>query len=398
MRIARHHLPPKPVTRGPRHHFFGYYDKTPWDATGRYLLGLEAGFAERPPGPADAATIGLIDTAEGFAWRPLAQTRAWNWQQGCMLQWHPGEPDRLVIYNARQGERPVGVVMDAFTRKDRLLPLPVYAVSPRGDVAISLSFARLADVRPGYGYYGLDDPWGDEAAPAHDGLHHVDLETGEARLALTLAELAAFRPLPTMEGAKHWVNHVQFSTDGSRIGMLHRWRGPAAGRGWQTRLLTAAPDGSELRCLSDHGKVSHYDWRDPEHVLAWARREGRGEGYFLFADAEGAEPEPVGQDVLTGDGHCSYCPDRRWILTDACPDESRRRTLILFNAQWGWRVDVGRFRSPPELAGEVRCDLHPRWSRDGRRVCFDSAHEGSRQLYVMDVSELVAPWPTWRPP
>lgn len=53
------------------------------------------------------------------------------------------------------------------------------------------------------------------------------------------------------------------------------------------------------------------------------------------------------------------------------------------------RVDLGRYHSPLPFRGEIRCDLHPRWSRDERQVCFDSIHEGSRQVYVMDVSEVV---------
>jgi len=53
------------LTQGPRHHFFGYYDKCPWDATGRYVLALEAAFSHRPPGPEDNATVGMIDLAEG---------------------------------------------------------------------------------------------------------------------------------------------------------------------------------------------------------------------------------------------------------------------------------------------------------------------------------------------
>ena len=54
------------------------------------------------------------------------------------------------------------------------------------------------------------------------------------------------------------------------------------------------------------------------------------------------------------------------------------------------RIDIGEFYTMPELAGEIRCDLHPRWNRDGTKVCFDSTHEGERQVYVIDVADIVA--------
>lgn len=69
------------------------------------------------------------------------------------------------------------------------------------------------------------------------------------------------------------------------------------------------------------------------------------------------------------------------------------RRLILYNVQERRRVDIGRFFAPKELDGEIRCDLHPRWSRDEKWVCIDSVHEGSRQVYVVDVSPIVG-----RPP
>ncbi|MBC7289368.1 MAG: hypothetical protein H5T86_15270, partial [Armatimonadetes bacterium] len=50
---------------------------------------------------------------------------------------------------------------------------------------------------------------------------------------------------------------------------------------------------------------------------------------------------------------------------------------------------IGRFFSPPELSGEIRCDLHPRWNRAGDKVCIDSAHTGVRQMYVLDVADIV---------
>ena len=37
----------------------------------------------------------------------------------------------------------------------------------------------------------------------------------------------------------------------------------------------------------------------------------------------------------------------------------------------------------------LHCDLHPRWRIDGKQVTFDSLHEGSRQIYVVDTAGVV---------
>jgi len=384
MHLGTEHPPIRAVTSGPLHH---YYDKSPWDSTGRYMLALETSFIGRPPTPDDTATIGLIDLEDGCRLIPLAQTRAWNWQQGCMLQWLPSAPDRLIIYNDRREDRFLSVIRDIHTGEVRTLPLPIYALSHDGRSALTLNFARVARTRPGYGYLGPPDPWAEEGAPEGDGIYRMDLATGEHRLIIPLAQMAAFQPRPDMEGAVHWFNHLLFSPNDRRFIFLHRWSPEVGGR-WKTRLFTANPDGGEIYLLADDDLVSHFDWRDPRHILAWARRRSAGDHYFLFTDRSG-RAEIVGEGILTADGHCSYSPDRRWILTDTYPDQEQKRTLILFREADGRRVDIGRFYSPPELRGEIRCDLHPRWSRDGRQVCIDSAHEGHRQMYVIDVGDIV---------
>ena len=102
------------VTGGPKAHFFGYYEKTPWDATGRYLLALEAEPMMRLPDPDETASILAIDLTTGAAER-VAETRAWNWQQGCMLQWFPPAADRQVVFNDRAGGEFVAVILDVRT-------------------------------------------------------------------------------------------------------------------------------------------------------------------------------------------------------------------------------------------------------------------------------------------
>ena len=379
----------KKVTFGPKHHFFGYYDKTPWDKTGRYMLGLETKFMDHPPGADDVTIIGLIDTENDNRWKPVAETKAWNWQQGTMLRWMPNAPEGLIVYNSREKDRFISHIRNVFTGESKQLPLPVYAVSNDGKLALSINFARIHRMRPGYGYAGLPDFWEDELAPADDGIYLMNIETGEYKLIISIKQIAEFKHKDSMDGCKHYFNHLLFNLDNSRFLFLHRWYSPALESfPRETRLLTANPDGSDICCLADDEMVSHFDWKSPEQILAWARQKKIGDRYFSFTD-HSDKIEVVGEGVLTSDGHCSYSPDRKYILTDTYPDSKQMRTLILYRIADGKRMDIGNFFSPPELTGEIRCDLHPRWNRDGKQICMDSVHEGSRQMYLLDVSQIV---------
>ncbi|MBD3183817.1 hypothetical protein GF312_16150 [Candidatus Poribacteria bacterium] len=376
-----------PVTQGTKHHFFGYYDKFPWDITGRYMLGLAVEFMDRPPEPDDTAEIGLIDREDENKWKTIAETHAWNWQQGTMLQWMPDAPDRLIIYNDRVGDVFISVIRDIHTGESKTLPLPIYALSRDGKFAVSVNFSRIHQMRQGYGYPGLPLPDEDELHPEYDGIYLLNLESGDYKLIISLAQIVEIRHKASMEGVKHWFNHLQFNHDSSRFLFLHRWR-RQEGRGHWTRLFTANPDGSEIHCVADHDMVSHFDWQDNKHILAWATQHDIGDRYFVFTDGTD-EKQIIGEGVLTTDGHCSYSPDGQWILTDTYPDREHKRTLILYRLADGKRIDIGRFYAPPKLRGEIRCDLHPRWSRDGQQVCIDSAHENHRHMYVLDVSHIV---------
>ncbi|MBT3266565.1 hypothetical protein HN371_05385 [Candidatus Poribacteria bacterium] len=381
------HRRPVAVTSGPRFHFHGYYDKTPWDPSGRYIAALETAFVDRPPAADDTAVVGLVDTAGDNAWLPLASTQAWNWQQGSMIHWLGPTADPAFVQNDVRDGVLVSVVRALDGEELRVLPMPVYAVSKDASQAVTLNFARVHRTRPGYGYACAPDPSAGDLCPDDDGIWHMDLATGESRLIVTLAQIAAMRPKPNMAGAEHWFNHLLFNQDGSRFIFLHRWK-LETGR-WETRLFTAAPDGSDVCLLADHEIVSHFDWRGSDRVLAWARHYDVGDRFFLYTDLS-EQREVVGDGVLTRDGHCSYSPDRRWVLNDAYPNRDNHRTLMLYRPADDTRIDIGEFYTMPELGGEIRCDLHPRWNRDGTKVCFDSTHEGERQVYTIDVADIVS--------
>jgi hypothetical protein len=380
-------VPARAATKGPKHHFFGYYDKTPWDKTGKYLLTNEVDFADRQPKPGEELKVGVVDLKDGDRFIPLARTAAWCWQQGTMLQWLGSAPEREVVFNSITDKQPSATILDVPSGKSRTLPRPVYALSHDGEQAVSLDFARLHRLRPGYGYASYAEEFADDPAPEKLGIWWMDMKSGKNKLVVNLKQLASFKPDERFPAAHHWVNHLQFNPGGSRFVFLHRWKKPLD-RSWQTRMLTAKPDGSDLRIAFDDGMVSHFDWRDDTTILAWARTKKDGNKFYTV-DVLTGEAEVIGHDILTQDGHCSYSPDRKWILNDTYPDKNRMQWLMLYKVATGRRYDLNQFHSPKAFVGPYRCDLHPRWNRDGTQVCIDGCHDAQRQVYILDVAELI---------
>ncbi|MEZ5355289.1 MAG: hypothetical protein R2762_21860 [Bryobacteraceae bacterium] len=377
--------PVRALTRGPKHHWFGYYDKLQFDPSSRYVLGMEVDFEHRSPSASDVIRLGMIDTGDNDRWTALGETRAWNWQQGCMLQWLPGSKDE-VLWNDREGEDFVCRIANVRTGRTRTIGTPVYALSPDAKWGVSCDFRRLNDCRPGYGYAGVPDPNGARAVPDDTGVWRVDLATGKKRLIVSLADAARI-PFPGgfSNNAKHWVNHLLVSPDAKRVIFLHRWRGDKEGKSFSTRMFTVGADGKDPYILDPHGKTSHFIWRDPQHILAWAWHPSHGDKFYLYRDRT-EQVEVVGPSVMPVNGHCTYLPGNRWILNDTYPDKDRLQHVYLYDTRSGTRHPLGSFHSPREYTGEWRCDTHPRFSPDGKKVVIDSAHAGGRQLYLLDVT------------
>ena len=404
----------KRVTSGPQQHFFGYYDKSPWNRPGNLMLAMETEVGPEVPAPSNVASIGVIDVENGLQFNPLVETRAWNWQQGAMAQWIPPDYEKAFLYNHEKKGQLISIVYDLTSHQKMEIPYPIYTIGPYGRYALSLNFARLARLRPGYGYASDVGAGIDELAPDDDGVFLVNMRTGDRQLIISLADLAGFNlPQQSIARDAHWVNHLSLSPGGQRIAFLHRFNLP--GGGFSSRLITANRDGTDLYVLADT-KVSHYSWYNDYQILAWARKPRItsrlqniglawvflrhlrkwtrrytsgwarqtliGDAYLLFTDGSKVF-ESIGEGDLITDGHCSFSPNKRWILTDTYPDNARYQTLILYDMYAKKRYDIAKFYAPPKFNGAVRCDLHPRWNYTGTQICVDSAHSGKRQMYVV---------------
>jgi hypothetical protein len=386
-RGSRSFVPLRPLTRGPKAHWFGYYDKLQFDPSNRFVLGMEVDFEDHPPTPVDTIKLGMVDLKDSDRWIEIGETSAWCWQQGCMLQWLPGS-DSKVIYNTRLGDQYGSIIKDVKTGEQQVIESPIYTVNADGKTAMSVNFARLGVLRPGYGYEGVSDPFQDQLFTDKDGIYRVDLETGKSELVISLAQMLEIKPQDSMASSLNWFNHLLFSPDGERFIFLHRWkRDKGASR--DTRMLTARQDGTDIHVVADTQMVSHFIWKNTKQILAWSREPVIGDRFFLYTDQSG-EKIVIGDGVLKVDGHCTYSPDGQWICSDTYPGKDNLHHLYLYRPGDDAHFELGRFFQPQEVRGKSnRCDLHPSWSRDGKYLCIDSMMSGKRQLYQVDVTEIV---------
>ncbi|NND97584.1 MAG: hypothetical protein HKN47_09685 [Pirellulaceae bacterium] len=391
-------VPCRAITHGNTNHWFGYYDKREFDPTGQLVLANQIDFEGRSPTGDDVIGVGFVDTSDSDRWHSIGQSNAWGWQQGCMLQWVGDQGDRI-LWNDREGD---SFVCRVYTRADgsiRTLPKPIYTISADGKTGLSVDFRRIDNLRPGYGYDGLADPNVAIRAPADSGIWRVDLATGKDELIFSLADAAQ---IPWPDGdrhadAWHYFNHLLINPSGTRFIVLHRYR-PAFDPktlqyqgGFVTRMFTANMDGTDRYVLDPSGYTSHFIWKDDDEATMWTKPEGKNAGFYKFTDRT-RNVVPIGQDKMPTNGHNTYLPAPHgdWILNDTYPDkQTSRQTVFLYHVPSGQRFDLGHFPSPKAYRGEWRCDTHPRSSDDGRYVAIDSPHNNGRQVYVMDVQEIL---------
>lgn len=366
------------------HYFFGYYDVPAFSRYDRLHLAHRVPFWDRLPCEDDVAELGFIERGKS-TFTPLATTTAWNFQQGSMLQWFAGNDTDEIIFNLPDKSTFGSCILNVNTGEKRIYPMPVANVDRQGHYALSVNFCRMFDFRAGYGYAGKADPWKEQNHPADDGIYLQDFRDGSVKLILSLQQIWEFsRQWLPQQDRKIMVNHITFNPSGTRFVALARYF-PLKGvdTGWKTLPITANIDGSGLRAMkNNYIMASHYFWKNDDVLMIYAEGES-GNQLYEWNDRTGEE-HAIDSSVFLKDGHCSYSPDGKLVLYDSYPDKELEQQLFYYNLAEHQQTHFGKLYSYQQ-DHDIRCDLHPRWSRGGDVISLDSNHEGSRHIYELDV-------------
>jgi hypothetical protein len=366
-----------------RQTWFGYYDVTPFDLGSERLLAMAGPRVTRSPERGESIDVGVFEVDQPERFRALGQTETWCWQQGCRLRWLTLGQRELIIYNKLVHGVPGAVLQDPESGEFiTQFTTPLYDIDAMGRYALTLNFARLQRLRPGYGYVLENDSTAGSPAPDDDGVWLFDFSSGRRTLLVSLASLAAGMDRERSDGVEHYVNHLSFNPAGDRFVFLHIVTGTGMRR---PRLLVMDRSGGEARLLEEEGSASHFTWMDDRTLLVTVNfSDGRCE--YRSYDTETGMKSRFGVNGLDRDGHPSFARGGKLLLTDTYPDTCGDQELLLFGES-GHKVTLGRYYSPGKFRGEWRCDLHPRFSPGGHQVAFDATPDGWRALYVLEVPQ-----------
>jgi hypothetical protein len=437
------------ITKPPTHHFFGFHDLLISNFNGDKLLSLEVDEIDHAPYPGQTAGIGYVNLPSGEFIR-IGETSAWNFPQGARQQWI--NDSDIFLVNNRYKNTWIADIYDSNINKmiDRLA-LPVHTLNTRTGDAYCMDYSRLHRLG-GYGYIGLDDRHINEPAPQKSGIMWHNIRKYESQLLISLWDIAHHESKMSVNYTEHhYATHLLLNPSGTRLGFLHRFRIPDGGE--ITRLMSISANGTDLRCLASGflshfdwlNDKQIMIWGNRNQLMSNIRTSNilnnkyirkiavSGKNIikklflnkyctactFLCVTDDNITSAIPTAPSLNSDGHLMVCPSKRdWLIVDTYPDQSGIRKLLLYNisrqklfhlenfcmlninpnislidlAMQGIDINIKKYFSH-KLYGFTRsglhCDLHPRWLANGTQVAIDSIHEGTRQIYILDLKKYM---------
>lgn len=379
-----------PDVRVKENYFFGFHDLCPFSDDDRFVLANRINIPLHMPDNDEVLTVGFWDL-EMNQYVVIGESYAWNYHKGCRLQWL-GEGNRRIIYNSAKREKLCASIFNLDSSITTSIDYPIDSSSPDGKHATSFSYERLNKCMPGYGYnYYEYNSCLEDNSPSETGLFIVDVEHNSREMILSLEQLSLLEPDKTMENAIHFVTHTEFSPDGNKVAFLHRWTFKDDYFKRYSRLVTCNLDGSDIHISRTSGMVSHYVWDEKHGILAYCQVDGI-DGHYVFDSYRLDNCKRVATS-LNSDGHQSYVNGTDAFITDTYPDRRRYAKLYYVDINDDKIEKIAEVKSYKEFQTRNvnkhwACDLHPRVSKSGKYICFDTVHTRKRSLAIMTINNI----------
>ena len=365
------------------HYFFAYYDMRATGENGKHLC-HRVRFMDRLQEKDDVCELGYLDDGKFIK---FAETTAWNFQQGAMLQYHPTR-ENTVYYNVCENGQFKTVTHNYETGEKTYTDRATACVSPDGKWGLAVNFGRIFAFRPGYGYAGFADEYENVNAPCEDGVFLVDMESGKSKQIVSydkLSAVAGFSP-----DQKILINHITFNKTSDRFLMLVRnFQTPKCPH-WSSSVVISDRAGN-CRALLKKTYFSHYLWLSDKELLAHCTVEGKKKSMYVINVDTGTWVEydmPYFHGTHNPDIHCNMAPNGKYIIGDGYEIDGYRY-LMAYSIETGKSRELLRVKTiTPHDITDIRTDPHARFVWGGKYITFDTTQNGRRDVVQIDLSAL----------
>ena len=437
------------LSNGPKHHLFGFHDLLIANEADLKYLCLEVDTINRPPLPDEVFGVGYVEDGRFVK---VGSTTALNYPQGARQQW-VADSDYFTVNNRVGDKWGTDLYDAAMNKLVDRYNATTHMLSRNGRYAFGLDYARLHRLGgygyTGIADKGANDPYPSDtgisvmdmktkevktlvsvrqvaecgtsnlSGKTHHYLTHLCLNPSNTRV--------SFLHRYFMPDGGLMTRLMTIGTDGNNLRCIGQ--GFLSHYDWKDNdhIYVFGRVGSSVDAMRNKPIMSN-----PlvKHSLRFAKKMvkkviGKGKGivggmsFLMISDSDEATAMAFAKSIIPTDGHPMTHPfNNDWCICDNYPDEEGYRDLFLYRFSDERRVNLGRFKrlfldpdmalkneffsgvdvgilksiSEKELAftrSGLHCDLHPRWSANGRWVVFDSIHEGTRQVYRVDVSGII---------
>lgn len=347
--------------------FFGYYDITPFGNNGMIIYSIL-------PNNSDNINV-VIDHVNGGQKRILAQSYAWNWQQGCRLRWLPNN-DRHISFNDFKDGKYCNRIINVEDNSERIINYPLYDIDKNSKLGLSLDYERLGRLRPGYGYTCTQI---EKEKLEKQGVEIIDIQNNCLLKIIDNKRIASlFNRTVNLENC--YLNHLSFSPSGKQflfffIEVIDNYH--------LASLLVYQIEDDNIVLLDEHEKVSHYVWENEDKIICTAYKDSKHCYYYRYSVNDKTK-EIILPKYLNEDGHPSFFSEK-CLLTDTYPNIQYFQKLLICNESEGSYRELIQIYSSPYVTGEKRTDLHPRLSDDKKFVAFDANVRGNRSFYILQI-------------
>jgi hypothetical protein len=382
------------ITFGTKHHFFGYIGQCrtiPWNASDRYILGMEIEHIDRMPRADEAAVIILVDTHQNNRIIRLDRTHAWNPQQGTMFYWNPLAAETQFIFNDRDVKtgKVFAVLYDIEKRKrikefrDERAPIGNGGFAQKGGAFLGINYGRLARLRAVTGYPDTLDWSKQDNAPPNDGIFVVDINTGARRLLVSYRQMAdkLASVYPDIEDTALFINHTLWNRPGDRVYFFARgnWEKRSKGRTKINKPFSIHIDGTGLTMHDTH-IGGHPEWAEDQLLI------GRRKDDQILYDVD--KQTIVGKlgtpDIFPKpEGDVSLSPDGT-LFANGYKNGTENRFVVYRRSDGVYVRSKGLDKG--DYSGDIRIDPAPRWNRANNAILVPGLAENmTRQMFIIRV-------------